>query len=280
MKTVLRFILALVVVVAPVVLVQLGFAQLGIGKFQRHVMAALVSIPACYLAYYAYVRYVEKRAVTELAPQGALGELGWGALIGAGLFVSTIGVLAALGMYRINGMDLSLGLVGPLAQALAAAVTEEIVFRGVFFRLSEASLGTPLALALSAAVFGLIHFLNGHATLQGALSIIFEAGILLAAAFLLTRRLWFPMGIHFAWNFTQGALFGVAVSGGATAGLFRGELSGPAWLSGGAFGAEGSLVAVVLCASVGVVLLRKAWRRHRFVRPFWRGGLGADPAQY
>ena len=270
MKTLLRFILALVVVVAPVVLVQLGFAQLGIGKFQRHVMAALVSIPACYLAYYAYVRYVEKRAVTELAPQGALGELRWGALIGAGLFVSTIGVLAALGMYRITGMSVTLGLVSSLAQALAAAVTEEIVFRGVFFRLSEASLGTPLVLALSATVFGLIHFLNGHATLQGALSIIFEAGILLAAAFLFTRRLWFPMGMHFAWNFTQGALFGVAVSGGATAGLFRGELSGPAWLSGGAFGAEGSLVAVVLCGSVGGVLLRKAWERHGFVRLFWR----------
>ena len=119
-------------------------------------------------------------------------------------------------------------------------------------------------------MFGLIHLLGGHATLQGALSIIFESGILLAAAFLFTRRLWFPMGMHFAWNFTQGAVFGVAVSGGATSGLFRGELSGPAWFSGGAFGAEGSLVAVVLCASVGIVLLRKAWQRDGFVRPLWR----------
>jgi CAAX protease family protein len=269
MKAFLKFILALIVVVVPVALVQVGFAQLGIAKSTRHMLAALVSIPACYLAYWAYVRYVEKRPVTELAPQGALAELGWGALIGAGLLVSTIGVLATVGMYRINGVGLAADMAGPLAQSLAAAVTEEIVFRGVFFRLSEASLGTPLALSISAAVFGLIHLLNGHATLQGALSIIFEAGILLAAAFLLTRRLWFPMGMHFAWNFTQGAIFGVAVSGGATSGLFRGELSGPTWLSGGSFGAEGSLVAVVLCASVGIVLLRKAWQRHGFVRPFW-----------
>ena len=277
MKAVLKFILALIVVVVPVAAVHVGFSFLEIGKFAAHTLAALASIPACWMAYYGYVRLVEKRAVTELATQGALAELGRGALIGVALFSSTIGVLAALGMYRIRDMGTVSDLVGPLAQALAAAATEEIVFRGVFFRLSEASLGTPLALLISATVFGLIHLLNGHATLQGALCIIFEAGILLAAAFMLTRRLWFPMGMHFAWNFTQGGIFGVAVSGGATAGLFRGELSGPTWLSGGAFGVEGSVVALVLCASVGVGLLRMAWVRQGFVRPFWRRQLAPQP---
>lgn len=124
---------------------------------------------------------------------------------------------------------------------MAAAVTEEIVFRGVFFRLSEASLGTPLALLTSAMVFGLIHFLNRHATVQGAASIIFESGVLLAAAFVVTRRLWFPIGMHFAWNFTQGGLFGVAVSGSAT--------------------------------PVGIAMLVKVWRRDGFVQPFWCAGV-------
>jgi len=275
----LKFILALVVVVVPVAAVQVGFSLLGLGKFTAHTLAALLSIPACWLAYYGYVRWIEKRAVTELAGQGALAELGRGAWVGVALFSSTIGVLAALGLYRITGMGSVTDLVGPLGQALAAAVTEEIVFRGVLFRLSEASLGTPLALLISATVFGLIHLLNGNGTLQGALCIIFEAGILLAAAFMFTRRLWFPMGMHFAWNFTQGGIFGVAVSGGATAGLFRGVLSGPAWLSGGAFGAEGSVVALVLCASVGVGLLRMAWMRDGFVQPFWRRRLAPQPAQ-
>jgi uncharacterized protein len=272
MMAILRFILALIVVVVPVLLAQVATPLLGLAKFPTHVLAALVSIPACYLAYYAYVRYVEKRVMTEFAARGALAELGFGALIGAALFGSTIGVLAALGLYRITGVGSMADLVGPLTGAMAAAVTEEIVFRGVFFRLSEVSLGTPLALLTSAAVFGLIHLLNGHATVQGAVSIIFEAGVLLAAAFMVTRRLWFPIGMHFAWNFTQGGLFGVAVSGGATSGLFRGELSGPAWLSGGAFGAEGSMVAVVLCAAVGIALLVKVWRRDGFVQPFWCAG--------
>ena len=267
-----KFVLALIVVVAPVALVQVAFSLLGIGKFAAHVLAALVSIPACYGAYYGYVRWVEKRAVTELSTRGAPAELGFGALIGMLLFAGTIGVLAALGVYRITGVGTLAGVVGPLATALSAAVTEEIVFRGVVFRLSEASLGTPLALLISAALFGLIHLLNPNATLQGALSIIFEAGILLAAAFTFTRRLWFPIGMHFAWNFTQGGLFGVAVSGGASTGLFRGQLTGPAWLSGGAFGAEGSMVALVLCLAAGVVLLRKSWLKHGFLPPFWRAG--------
>ena len=74
------------------------------GKFAAHTLAALVSIPACWMAYYGSVRLIEKRAVTELATQGALAELGRGALIGVALFSSTIGVLAALGMYRIRDM--------------------------------------------------------------------------------------------------------------------------------------------------------------------------------
>jgi hypothetical protein len=70
----------------------------------RAALAALVSIPACWLAYYRYVRWVEKRALTELGTQGALAELGRGASIGVALFSSTIVVLAALGMYRITDM--------------------------------------------------------------------------------------------------------------------------------------------------------------------------------
>ena len=153
MKTILRFILALLVVVVPVVLVQVSVALLGLGKLPTHVLAAVLSVAACCSAYYTYVRFVEKRPLTEFAPRGALTELGCGALIGAGLFSGTIGVLAALGLYRITSVGSVSDLIAPLAAAMAAAVTEEIVFRGVIFRLSERSLGTVLALLISAAVF-------------------------------------------------------------------------------------------------------------------------------
>ena len=97
-----------------------------------------------------------------------------------------------------------------------------------------------------------------------------ENFIILAAAYLLTRRLWFAIGIHAAWNFTQSGIFSVPTSGIPMHGLFVAELSGPPWLTGGAFGVEASAVAVALCTAFGLSLLALAARRGRFVVPFWR----------
>ena len=153
---------------------------------------------------------------------------------------------------------------------IGTAFIEEIVFRGIVFRIVEAALGTWIALILSAAIFGLLHLVNPHATLQGAMAIVFEAGVMFAAAFVLTRRLWLPIGIHAGWNFTQGGIFGVPVSGQPSGGLLDGTLNGPEWLSGGVFGAEASMVAVVLGIGLGSTLLVMAWRRGRFIAPYWR----------
>ena len=109
-------------------------------------------------------------------------------------------------------------------------------------------LGTWLALLISALVFGLLHLANPNATLMAGLAIALEAGLMLAAAYLLTGRLWLSMGIHFAWNFTQGGIFGAAVSGQTSSGIFSSVLQGPALLTGGDFGAEASVVAMVVCS--------------------------------
>jgi hypothetical protein len=96
-----------------------------------------------------------------------------------------------------------------------------------------------------------------------------EAGILLAAAYAYTGRLWLPIGIHIAWNFTQGGIFGVEVSGNTSEGLLQGKLSGPLWLSGGAFGAEGSVIAVCICLAMGIFLLWRTVKSGRIRQPFW-----------
>jgi len=141
--------------------------------------------------------------------------------------------------------------------------------RGILFRIMEEALGTWLALILSALLFGLMHIANPNATLWGALAIAIEAGIMLAAAFVFTRRLWLAIGIHFAWNFVQGGIFGVAVSGNGVQGLLQSTLSGPPLLSGGAFGAEASIFAVIVCLAAGVYLTRAAWKKGNLIQPFW-----------
>jgi hypothetical protein len=86
---------------------------------------------------------------------------------------------------------------------------------------------------------------------------------------MLARNLWVPMGLHAAWNFTQGFIFDVPVSGNEMHGLVQAKLSGPVLLSGGAFGLEASMIGVMLSIPLGVVLIALAARRGKLVRPMW-----------
>ena len=156
-----------------------------------------------------------------------------------------------------------------LATALGAAIGEEIVFRGVVYRLFEEGFGTGIAVLLSGALFGLLHAGNPGATLASSIAIALEAGVLLASAYALTRSLWLPIGLHFGWNFTEGGIFGTSVSGGTASGLLKVRLVGPDALTGGQFGPEASLPAVAVCVTAAIVILvlaaqRGQWRPIRF----------------
>jgi membrane protease YdiL (CAAX protease family) len=124
-----------------------------------------------------------------------------------------------------------------------------------------------MALVISAVIFGGLHLMNKDATLIGVIGIMLQTGITMGAAFMLTRRLWLPMGIHFAGNFTQGGIFGSAVSGnGAETGILRATITGPDWLTGGAFGIEASLVTIALGLVLGILLIWRAYKRGNVIR--------------
>ncbi|MEA3079639.1 MAG: protease family protein, partial [Sphingomonadales bacterium] len=125
------------------------------------------------------------------------------------------------------------------------------------------------ALVVTSALFGLIHITNPNATWFSSFAIMVEAGMLIGGAYLLARNLWVPMGLHAAWNFTQGFIFDVPVSGNDMHGLVQAKLSGPMLLSGGAFGLEASIIGVVLSIPLGLVLIGLAARRGRLVQPMW-----------
>ena len=133
-----------------------------------------------------------------------------------------------------------------LAIAIEAAVGEEIVLRGVVYRRLEERLGAALALLVSASVFGLMHAGNPGANWVSTLAIALESGLLLGLAYAATRSLWLPIGLHFGWGFTEGGIFGAAVSGGKYSGLIDAPLAGPPWVTGGAFGPEASVAALVI----------------------------------
>lgn len=217
--------------------------------------------------YWALVRYWERRPVRELSLSGAGSELLAGLLLGGLLFSTVVAVLSALGAYSLDAVgtlgDLGKVLVSMAPKVAAGALIEELLFRLVLLRLLERSFGVAWALGLSSLVFGLAHLGNAGATPLIGVLLGLELGLLFGAAYLLTRRIWLCAALHFAWNFVQGAVFAIAVSGHAGVSWLQGRLSGPRWLSGGAFGAEGSVVSVLLCLAATAVLLTLARRAGR-----------------
>ncbi|MFD5186570.1 CPBP family intramembrane glutamic endopeptidase [Streptomyces sp. NPDC058357] len=212
------------------------------------------------------VRRTENREVSELRGKEATSATFWGLVFGTLMFLCVIGNIYFLGDYKVHGIDSVSGAIGLIGFMAAAASTEEIIFRGLLFRLLERGTGTYIALVLSGLVFGAMHLLNDDATVAGALAIAIEAGAMLAAGFAATRNLWLPMGVHFAWNYMESGVFSTQVSGnGDTHGLLDATLSGNHLITGGEFGPEASIYSVVFGTLLTVCFLVVAHRRGNIV---------------
>jgi hypothetical protein len=220
---------------------------------------------AMILAYRLLIRWTERRKADELGPRGAISLTLLGIVLGAAMFVLVFVLLATKGVAQLGGFLGTNFLWNAVGAAIGAAVGEEIVFRGVVFRLLEESFGTLVGVLISGALFGLLHSFNHGASAVSTVAIALEAGILLAAAYAAARSLWLPIGLHFGWNFTEGGVFGAAVSGGKAHGLFASAFTGDALWSGGAFGPEASIVAVGVSLAASAILLGIAIARGNWV---------------
>lgn len=234
------------------------------------VLRPVTTLLSVYLGYVAYVLLVERRPVRELHDRRAPAELVLGLGIGAGMIALVVGTLWLLGAYRVEGMGSWSVLLVPLVATASTAMWEEIVFRGVLFRMFEEGLGTWIALIVSAAAFGAVHLGNESVSILAVLTTGGVAGVFFACVYVLTRRLWLAIGAHYAVNVAQGPIFGLPVSGGERSGLLRGTLEGPELLTGGAYGVEGSVVTAVVGAGVVLYVVRTAYARGAFVAPLWR----------
>jgi membrane protease YdiL (CAAX protease family) len=216
----------------------------------------IVSVLVAYVVYRAYVRLIEKRAVPELSADGAPREFGIGTLVGLGLVFVIVGLLWLLGCYHVTGVGVWTAVFVVLANEGAGAFVEELLLRGVVFRISEERLGTWVALGISVLIFALLHLAGANATVTSVVVVGIEGGVLLSAA--------------------QDYLFGL---GRSADGLVRAQLTGPGFLSGGGAGIEGSILALILCLLVSAYLLVRSARKGNIVRPsFGSGREKADPA--
>ncbi|MGZ0153650.1 CPBP family intramembrane glutamic endopeptidase [Kribbella sp. WER1] len=267
---ILKLIGRLVAQFAALTLVQLVGAQalaVADGRPALMVLAGVGTAALSVVAYRLLVGWMERRPVDELSAQGARKGLIAGTLGGVAIFGTVILAIGLLGGYEVHGLGTVAGAVGLFGFMAAAATSEELLFRGVLFRIVEERTGTWIALVLTGLVFGAVHLINPDATLWGAVAIAIEAGGMLTAAYVATRKLWLPIGLHFGWNFAAGGIFSTEVSGNGTPpGLLDAGTSGPHLLTGGTFGPEGSLFAVGFCVLAALGFLWVA-RGRGTIRP-------------
>ena len=265
---VLAIVLFIITITVAAAIVKL--VPLKIPGFTFDLKFDVLAIVLLLLIYELVIRRMGEHPRDDYRDPKAVKRLLIGLGAGFAVFSVAVGVAAALGVYRITGRgDLSGLLSALIGAALFPAVNEELLFRGILFRWLEEWGGSWVALLLTSALFGCAHLLNPNASPIAAVGIAFEAGVMLGAAYMLTRSLWLPMGLHAAWNFAQGEIYDIPVSGMPVHGMVQAQLSGPPLLTGNGFGLEASIIAIVVATLFGLWLLWMAIKQGELMQPRW-----------
>ena len=218
-----------------------------------------------------WVKVIEKNALSSLGfvKRNWLKYLGWGIL----LSLLQMGVIAlvyqvsGIGSFELNELSLEpiLFILGLFPFWLLQGGTEEVATRGWLLTRIAARTNLPLAIAISSSLFGILHMGNAGVTFLSVLNIVLD-GVLAGLLLVYTDSIWLVVAQHGTWNYVQGNLLGFQVSGtGADASIFSFTVgSGPDWLTGGAFGAEGSIITTLVLLVSLVIVHRLGERKEKF----------------
>ncbi|MFZ5883412.1 MAG: CPBP family intramembrane glutamic endopeptidase [Chloroflexota bacterium] len=216
-------------------------------------------------------RAIQRKTLEEIgiSLRGAAPLILQGALIGVIMTGIVIGAMMLMGWYQIVDVNIDALAIGrALTAFFLVALFEELLFRGVLFWQLDNMFGSWLALLITSAFFGATHLGNANATLWTGLAVAI-GGLSLGAAYLMTRNVWAAVGLHWMWNFLQGPIFGFSVSGNATYKMLTANVNGPALWTGGAFGVEAGLPALIVATLASAAMLWIAARRKHFSSPSW-----------
>lgn len=223
------------------------------------------------LLFIFWVKVIEKNSLSSLGfvKRNWLKYLGWGILIS----LLQMGVIAlvyqvgGIGTFKLNELSLEpiLFILGLFPFWLLQGGTEEVATRGWLLTRIAARTNLPLAIGISSSLFGILHLGNAGVTFLSVLNIILD-GVLAGLLFIYTDSIWLVVSQHGTWNYVQGNLLGFQVSGtGADASIFSFTMGdGPDWLTGGAFGAEGSIITTLVLFVSLVIVYCLGERKEKF----------------
>ena len=218
-----------------------------------------------------WVKVIEKNSLSSLGfvKRNWLKYLVWGiviSLIQMGV-IALVYQVSGIGSFVLNELSLEplLFILGLFPFWLLQGGTEEVATRGWLLTRIASRANLPLAIAISSSLFGFLHLGNAGVTFLSVLNIILD-GFLAGLLFIYTDSIWLVVAQHGTWNYVQGNLLGFQVSGtGADASIFSFTMgSGPDWLTGGAFGAEGSIITTLVLLVSLVIVYRLGERKEKF----------------
>ena len=226
----------------------------------------LIMITITSLTAYIALRWLDKRPFgllgLSLTP-GWFKELKLGLVMGFGIMTFLFLLFWITGINEVSvgamNFDVLKTLLGMTVLWFFAAIIEEIITRGYLLQSLAEGSRQWIAMGTFSLVFTLGHIMNPNWSFAGALNI-FLVGIMFSVAYFKTRSLWLPNGLHMAWNWTQGSLWGMNVSGFVVPNsVMVSKPVGPEWLSGGEFGAEGSYITVIAVLALTWYIWQAEW---------------------
>ncbi|MFA9371653.1 MAG: lysostaphin resistance A-like protein [Labilibaculum antarcticum] len=219
-----------------------------------------------FLLIWIFTRFIDRKKIIDLgfSFKKRTKDILYGLF--AGFIMMGVGSLILYFSGNLTFDSITFNLIG-LAQSvllfILVSINEEIFVRGYLLRNFMDSMNRYVALILSALLFMALHLVNPNVSFIG-ISNIFIAGLLLGIGYIFTKNLWFPLALHFSWNFFQGPIFGFEVSGTSSTSLISHSIQGYEVLTGGQFGLEGSIIATILC-SLGILLFWMIYKKQDIV---------------
>lgn len=257
----------IIFVISGILLLIIGSTILSLGVYTAsesdsyliNIPIFLITTVVLLLLYNLLIRYVEANDACKIAPRKDISSIGNGLFIGFSYFIVVTVTMSLCGYYHIKSIQFDWEKqLFSFTLFFLVAVSEEIFFRGILFRMINRRWNIWAALVISALIFGGLHIFNDNATLWSSIAIAIEAGSLLGAAYAYSKNIWLPIGIHWIWNYTQGNILGFPVSGeDNVTSIITPEISGPQWLTGGSFGAEASVISAVIGLLISLWFIRK-----------------------
>jgi hypothetical protein len=234
----------------------------------------IIAISDATIALFSYIflfSIYEKRLINELSFSSFCKNAIIGFATGLSLQALFILVLFISGNYSIAVINPCRYLLPSFAMSLTAGFVSEILIRGIIFRIIEEISGTVIALLIITLLFAVLHLNVAGATLISVMTTAMQAGLVLSAAYVFTRSLWFTIFLHFAWDFAEPGIFGAINPGNSIQqSLFTSKISGTLLLTGGKLGPQNSIQALIFCSITALLFLFLAKKNNKFIKPHSR----------